>query len=155
MVKDKTKRGIFLCHSQIKSIIIKKKMKQLLYAGILLLSLSACRKSLDDRAAQECKDYTEKKCPTPMVNDTRMDSMVFEPSSRTIHYYYTLVGNADNEQAVNSKRLELKKALQEALKADAGTKGYKDAGFNFRYTYRSDKNSSKVLLDETYTKKDY
>ena len=147
MVKDKTKRGIFLCHSQIKSIIIKKKMKQLLYAGILLLSLSACRKSLDD--------YTEKKCPTPVVNDTRMDSMVFEPSSRTIHYYYTLVGNADNEQAVNSKRLELKKALQEALKADAGTKGYKDAGFNFRYTYRSGKNSSKVLLDETYTKKDY
>ena len=84
MVKDKTKRAIFLCHSQIKLIIIKKKMKQLLYAGILLLSLSACRKSLDDRAAQECKDYTEKKCPTPVVNDTRMDSMVFEPSSRTI-----------------------------------------------------------------------
>ena len=90
-----------------------------------------------------------------MVNDTRMDSMVFEPSSRTVRYYYTLVGNADNEQAVNSKRLELKKALQEALGADAGTKGYKDAGFNFRYTYRSGKNSSKVLLDETYTKKDY
>lgn len=130
-------------------------MKYLLYAGILLLSLSACRNNLEERAAQECKEYTEKKCPTPVVNDTRMDSMVFEPSSRTIHYYYSLVGNADNEQAVISKKTELRKALNDALKADAGTKGYKDAGFNFRYTYRSDKTPSKVLLDETYTEKDY
>lgn len=130
-------------------------MKHLLYAGILLLSLSACRNSLEERAAQECKEYTEKKCPTPIVNDTRMDSMVFEPSSRTIHYYYSLVGNADNEQVVISKKTELRKALNDALKADAGTKGYKDAGFNFRYTYRSDKTPSKVLLDETYTEKDY
>ena len=130
-------------------------MKHLLYAGILLLSLSACRNSLEERAAQECKEYTEKKCPTPVVNDTRMDSMVFEPSSRTIHYYYSLVGNADNEHAVISKKTELRKALNDALKADAGTKGYKDAGFNFRYTYRSGKTPSKVLLDETYTEKDY
>lgn len=130
-------------------------MKHLFYVGILLLSLSACRNSLEERAAQECKEYTEKKCPTPVVNDTRMDSMVFEPSSRTIHYYYSLVGNADNEQAVISKKTELRKALNDALKADAGTKGYKDAGFNFRYTYRSDKTPSKVLLDETYTEKDY
>ena len=131
------------------------RMKHLLYAGVLLLSLSACHKSLEDRAAQECKEYTEKKCPTPVVNDTRMDSMVFEPSSRTIHYYYSLVGNADNEQAVNAKKSELRKALRDALKADTGTKGYKDAGFNFRYTYRSSKSSSKVLLDEQYTEKDY
>lgn len=131
------------------------RMKHLLYAGILLLSLSACRNSLEDRAAQECKEYTEKKCPTPVVNDTRMDSMVFEPSSRTIHYYYSLVGNADNEQAVISKKSELRKALNDALKADAGTKGYKDAGFNFRYTYHSGKTPTKVLLDETYTEKDY
>ena len=44
------------------------RMKHLLYAGVLLLSLSACRNSLEDRAAQECKEYTEKKCPTPVVN---------------------------------------------------------------------------------------
>ena len=130
-------------------------MKHLLYAGVLLLSLSACHKSLEDRAAQECKEYTEKKCPTPVVNDTRMDSMVFEPSSQTIHYYYSLVGNADNEQAVNAKKSELRKALRDALKADTGTKGYKDAGFNFRYTYRSGNSPSKVLLDEQYTEKDY
>lgn len=130
-------------------------MKHLFYAALLLLSLSACRNSLEERAAQECKEYTEKKCPTPVVNDTRMDSMVFEAPSRTIHYYYSLVGKADNEQAVHAKRAELRKALCDALKADPGSKGYKDAGFNFQYTYRSGATPSKVLLDETYTKKDY
>ena len=127
-------------------------MKHLFYAALLLL---ACRNSLEERAAQECKEYTEKKCPTPVVNDTRMDSMVFEAPSRTIHYYYSLVGKADNEQAVHAKRTELRKALRDALKADPGSKGYKDAGFNFQYTYRSGATPSKVLLDETYTKKDY
>ena len=126
-------------------------MKHLFYAALLLLSLSACRNSLEERAAQECKEYTEKKCPTPVVNDTRMDSMVFEASSRTIHYYYSLVGKAD----VHAKRAELRKALLDALKADPGSKGYKDAGFNFQYTYRSGATPSKVLMDETYTKKDY
>lgn len=130
-------------------------MKQLLYAGVMLLTLSSCHSSLEDRAAQECKEYTEKKCPTPVVNDTRMDSMVFESSTRTIHYYHTLLDKADNEQAIIAKRAELRKALGDALKADPGTKGYKDAGFNFRYTYRSGKVPSKVLLDETYTEKDY
>ena len=98
-------------------------MKHLFYAALLLLSLSACRNSLEERAAQECKEYTEKKCPTPVVNDTRMDSMVFEAPSRTIHYYYSLVGKADNEQAVHAKRAELRKALRDALKADPAYSG--------------------------------
>ena len=130
-------------------------MKHLIYISVLLLSLSSCHNSLEKRAAQECKEYTEKKCPTPVVNDTRMDSMVFEPTSKTIHYYYSIVGNADNEQLLSSKRLEIRKTLRAALKEDTGTKGYKDAGFNFRYTYHSGNNPSKVLLDETFSKRDY
>ncbi|EGC18784.1 hypothetical protein J4864_11095 [Prevotella multiformis] len=129
--------------------------KHLLYTVALLLAFSSCHRSLEDRAARECKEYTERKCPTPDVNNTRMDSMVFEPSSRTIHYYHTLLGVADNEKAVTSKKAELRRALGEALKADPGTKGYKDAGFSFRYTYHSEKAPSKVLFDVTYTAKDY
>ena len=56
---------------------------------------------------------------------------------------------------LTQRKSELRKALRDALKADTGTKGYKDAGFNFRYTYRSGKSPSKVLLDEQYTEKDY
>ena len=131
------------------------KLIKVLFLAIGCLIFVGCQKSMEDRVAEECKEYTKKQCPSQIVANTRMDSMVFEPSSRTIHYYYSLVGNADNEQAVNAKKSELRKALRDALKADTGTKGYKDAGFNFRYTYRSGKSPSKVLLDEQYTEKDY
>lgn len=66
-------------------------MKRLFYFVLMLALCSSCHRSLEDRAAQECKEYTEKKCPTPVVDNVRLDSMVFESTTRTIHYYNTLV----------------------------------------------------------------
>ena len=110
---------------------------------------------MEDRAAQECKEYTEKKCPTPVVDNVRLDSMVFESTTRTIHYYNTLVGTADNRLVIDKQQGKLRQALKEGLRSDAGTKAYKDAGFNFQYTYHSEKKPSEVLFDATYTTKDY
>ena len=130
-------------------------MKHLLYAGVLLFSLSACHKSLEDRAAQECKEYTEKKCPTPVVNDTRMDSMVYEADTRTIHYYHSFFNEADNKEIIAAHKQELRQTLLAAVKKDMGTKIYKEAGFNFRYTYHSGKAPKTVLFDQTYKKGEY
>ena len=68
-------------------------MKRLFYVALMVAFCSSCHRSLEDRAAQECKEFTEKKCPTPVVDNVRMDSMVFEPATQTIHYYHTLVFN--------------------------------------------------------------
>ena len=116
---------------------------------------SSCHRSLEDRAAQECKEFTEKKCPTPVVDNVRMDSMVFEPATRAIHYYNTLVSMADNRLVIDKQKGKLRQVLKEALRADAGTKGYKDAGFNFHYTYHSERKPSEVLFDVNYNTKDY
>ena len=56
-----------------------------------------CQDSLEDKAAKECKEYTQKHCPTPMVNNTRMDSMAYEPQTRTIHYYYSIYNEGDTQ----------------------------------------------------------
>ena len=137
-------------------IIIKKLiMKRLFYFALMLALCSCCHRSLEDRAAQECKEYTEKKCPTPVVDNVRMDSMVFEPSTQTIHYYHTLVGSADDKQIIDKQKDKLRQVLKEALRSDAGTKAYKDAGFNFHYTYHSEKKPSEVLFDVNYNAKDY
>ena len=130
-------------------------MKRLFYFTLMLALCSSCHRSLEDRAAQECKEYTEKKCPTPVVDNVRLDSMVFESTSRTIHYYNTLVGTADNRLVIDKQQGKLRQALKEGLRSDAGTKAYKDAGFNFQYTYHSEKKPSEVLFDVTYTTKDY
>ena len=137
-------------------IIIKKLiMKRLFYFALMLALCSSCHRSLEDRASQECKEYTEKKCPTPVVDNVRLDSMVFESTTRTIHYYNTLVGTADNRLVIDKQQGKLRQALKEGLRSDAGTKAYKDAGFNFQYTYHSEKKPSEVLFDATYTTKDY
>jgi len=46
-------------------------MKRLFYFALMLALCSSCHRSLEDRAAQECKEYTEKKCPTPVVDNVR------------------------------------------------------------------------------------
>ena len=130
-------------------------MKRLFYFALMLALCSSCHRSLEDRAAQECKEYTEKKCPTPVVDNVRLDSMVFESTTRTIHYYNTLVGTADNRLVIDKQQGKLRQALKEGLRSDAGTKAYKDAGFNFQYTYHSEKKPSEVLFGATYTTKDY
>ena len=130
-------------------------MKRLFYFALMLALCSSCHRSLEDRAAQECKEYTEKKCSTPVVDNVRMDSMVFEPSTQTIHYYHTLVGSADDKQIIDKQKDKLRQVLKEALRSDAGTKAYKDAGFNFHYTYHSEKKPSEVLFDVNYNAKDY
>ena len=137
-------------------IIIKKLiMKRLFYVVLMVTFCSSCHRSLEDRAAQECKEFTEKKCPTPIIDNVRMDSMVFEPATRTIHYYNTLVSAADNRLVIDKQKGKLRQVLKEALRSDAGTKAYKDAGFNFHYTYHSEKKPSEVLFDVNYNTKDY
>ena len=44
--------------------------------------------------------------------------------------------------------------LSNALRAETSMKAYKDAGFNFQYTYRSTANPQQILLDEKFTSKD-
>ena len=41
--------------------------KKLIYIGIFASLLVSCTESLEDKAAREAKEYTEKYCPTPYV----------------------------------------------------------------------------------------
>ena len=99
---------------------------------ILLLgaaSLAACHESMEKRAQREAKEYTAKYCPTPAVNYTRTDSVVFYPETKTM----------------------LLKSIIESTEL----KPFKEAGFTFAYTCHSDKNPQKVLFETKYTKKRY
>ena len=116
------------------------KLNKALFISIVCVALVGCHESLEDRAAKECKDYTLKKCPTPIVENTRMDSMVYE---------------ADNKEIIAAHKQELRQTLLAAVKKDMGTKIYKEAGFNFRYTYHSGKAPKTVLFDQTYKKGEY
>lgn len=121
----------------------------------LLLLLTACHESLEDRAAREAREYTQKNCPTPVVQNTRTDSLTVDKATRTIGYWYTLCGKADNPEGVKNQQQKLRGVLLSGLKASTQLKLYKDAGFNIRYVYHSEKNPKLVLLDFTFSQKDY
>lgn len=130
-------------------------MKKIALFFLCTLSMFSCHESIEKRAAREAKEFTEKMCPTPVQNNTRTDSITFDEGTRTMNYYYTFVGPADNEENIKQTEDELIDILRKAIKENVDLKVYKDAHFNFRYIYHSEKAPKKTLLDATFSDKDY
>ena len=128
-------------------------MKKLWVLSAIMLLLTACQESLEDRCARETKEYTRKNCPAKMDNNIILDSLTFERETHTLHYYYKLTGFADQDTIV--KKLDAVNILKEELRNTTTLKLYKDNHYRFAYTYRSEKNTEKVLLDVLLTDKDY
>lgn len=127
-------------------------MKKYLLFPLSMLIFTACHESLEERAAREAEEYTRKNCPAPISEYIVNDSMTYDKDTRTIHYYYTIKGKADTTAIDwNKARPELIKGV----KAATNLRIYKDNNFNFAYTYFSEKNKGKTLIDVIITPKDY
>lgn len=125
-------------------------MKKLIYTAVLVSLLASCTESLEDKAAREAKEYTEKYCPTPYVNDSRTDSATFDKSTKTYVYYISLRNKADNKQVIEANKDKLHKIQKEALDNNPGLKKYKEEHFTFRFVYHSAKNPKEILLDDIF-----
>jgi len=113
------------------------------------MALASCQESLEDRAAREAKEYTEKFCPTPTVNYTRTDSVAFDKATKTYHYYCSVTDKMDDADLIAHHKAEIEEKLAQSIKDNTSIKAYKDAGFSFAFTLRSDKNPKTVLLQTT------
>ena len=113
----------------------------------------ACQESLEDKCEREAKEFTRKNCPAMIAQEIMMDSMTFERATHTIHYYYKLTGQSDRSDAYNME--EAAKMLKEGLKNTTSVQTYKNEGYNFTYTYRSEKDPKTIWLEVKLTKKDY
>ena len=132
-------------------------MKKILSILLAAATLSACQETMDERCAREAKDFTEKKCPALIsaTNGTRVviDSLVFTPQNRTLTYYYTVEGTADDTLAI--QKADLWSQMLKELRNSANLKDYKEAGYNFGYVYYSTKNAGTRLFEATFQRKDY
>ena len=90
-------------------------MKRLLCGFALCAMLMACAESMEDKAERECQEFTRKFCPTPYVNNERTDSQVFYRDTKTVTYYRTLRGDADNQPAIEANKAKLHEVLREGL----------------------------------------
>lgn len=97
-------------------------MKNFLIILSVFALFASCQQSLEDRAAKEMAEYTRKNCPTPVVNNENVDSATFEPSTRTVHYYYKLHGEIDNAAIIAKHRKEMRAALLNDLRSETKSK---------------------------------
>ena len=129
------------------------KMKKLFCLAMMAaLMCISCQESLEDKCAKEAAEFTSKKCPSKIDENTEIDSMTFDKSTHTLAYWYKLTGKADNP--IIFERVNLRKSLVEQIKNSTSLQAYKDAGYKFRYVYRSQK-ENKIYFDATVTKKEY
>ncbi len=111
--------------------------------------MTACGESLEQRAAREAKDYTERCCPTPVVNYSRTDSVSFDINTRTYTYYCSFVDVLDDKKWVQEHKKELQEGIHDIVYNNAGLKAYVEKGIKFHYIIRSDKDPKTVLFEET------
>ena len=128
-------------------------MKKIILFVMAAAVFSACQESLEDRCEREAKEYTRKNCPAMIAEEIMMDSMTFDKATHTIHYHYKLMGNSD--QAGAYKKDEVRQLLKDALKNTMSVQVYKDEGYKFQYTYRSEKDPQVIWFDVVLTNKDY
>lgn len=126
--------------------------KIILFAAAAAMLAVSCQESLEDRAAREAQEFTRKNCPMKLGNGITTDSMVFDKSTLTLHYCMTISGQADTTAIRNT---DIKKDMVEGLKGNTAVRPYKDAGYNFQYTFYSEKHKGLKLYEVKITKKDY
>lgn len=130
-------------------------MKNVLFSMLVVFSLASCHHdTIEDRAQKMVDEYTERYCPTPMQDNQRTDSITFDRASHTFCYYFTVTGDVDNKDIIIKVKKKLSQALLDELKENTNYKLYKDAGYNFRYVFRSMKTGD-TLYEQRFTKRDY
>lgn len=127
-------------------------MKKICTLLIMTVLLTGCQETLEERAARESRDYTEKHCPAPIAYQVTMDSMTFDKASHTFSYYYSLNGTLDDSTYL--KQSNPRDMLLQQVKNSTNLKIYKEADYSFRYVYNSTKNKV-TLFDVTFKQKDY
>ena len=128
-------------------------MKKLFVFALAIITFYACQETLEEKAIREAQLYTKKNCPSQIAENIIIDSLVFEASTHTLHYYYTLMGIADSAGLLNQD--EARSSLLKELKNTTSMAGYKEAGYQFAYSYRSQKDPETMLFETVFTQKDY
>ncbi len=145
----------YICNHNQSKITMKKVFGTFAMSALLMpmVAMTSCKENIDERFEREAREYTEKKCPVMIYENTRLDSMTYDRKTRTISHYHTLSGSADN--TTGTKYNNAHSAMVDAVKNSTSLKTPKDEGCSFRYVFRSASRPEVIIEDITVTPKDY
>ncbi|MGN1374947.1 MAG: hypothetical protein ACI4V5_00170 [Prevotella sp.] len=127
-------------------------MKRYFLPLLATLSMLSCQENIEDKALRETREYTRKNCPMKIADNVMLDSMAFEPGSRTICYYYSMLGASDTTAIDKSAAREM---LVKGIIESTSVRKYKENNFSFSYTYFSTKHKGTLLLKVVVKPEDY
>ena len=111
---------------------------------ISLLFFFSCSSSKEKMFAKEAEEQ-DRLCPMMIDNYTRADSIRYTTADNTFHYYYTLMGDADNTDVANQKRKELQEQLPVEIKQATGLTIHRNNRVVMEYIYFSDRSGSELF----------
>ena len=120
--------------------------KWLLGGFFFPIFLSSCQESLEDKAARQAKEYTERYCPTPVINYSRTDRVVFDKKRNVYIYYLSFCDMLDDSEIIEENRDKITDMLTQSVRESTGLKNFIEAGFRFEYVCHSEKEPKKVLF---------
>lgn len=127
-------------------------MKKILLFFTALLTLCSCQESMEDRAARDAKETTEKRCPIRLNDEGTLilERINFDKSTHTWQQDYLLDVDPESLQEA-----DLRDLLLMELKNTPSYKPYMDASFNFQYVYCMMSSPKDTLFNIMLTPKDY
>ena len=127
--------------------------KRIITALLFLAVVIGCQESMQQRAARDAREVTEKKCPMPLTPDGKvvLESIEFDMATLTWRQHYQLRLDIGDELDVD----QVKPLLLEELKNTPSYKPYMDSDFNFQYIYVSMSNPTDTIINITLTPEDY
>ena len=127
--------------------------KRIITALLFLAVVIGCQESMQQRAARDAREVTEKKCPMPLTPDGKvvLESIEFDMATLTWRQHYQLRLDIGDELDVD----QVKPLLLEELKNTPSYKPYMDSDFNFQYIYVSMSNPTDTIINLTLTPQDY
>ena len=113
---------------------------------VTAIALYSCQESLEDKAQRQAYEYTRKYCPTPIDNNTRTDSIVFDRNKKVYYYYISFFNQLDDQEVVNENRALFAEMLTQSVKDSPSLRTFLEAGFRFEYVCHSGSKPGKILV---------
>ena len=130
-------------------------MKRLLFLATLTMLTACHKKSFEERVMEDVEKFNREEAPKRVDPITVQDSVKFAPDTHTLTYFYTMEGDADNEEVLTEEvRQTHHNNLLKNLRGSIQLKPHKEQGFSFEYRYYS-KKSGKLLIREQFVPEDY
>lgn len=113
---------------------------------IVCIFMTSCQESMEDKAMRQAKEYTERYCPTPVVNYSRTDSVLFDRQRKVYIYHISFFDVLDDSNVVDENKDMITDMLTQSVREAPGLKNFIEAGFRFEYVCHSAKEPKKVLF---------